>query len=166
MAVEMAGICPYCLRQTPPCETARAAFPPLRVERAGADVATVSVDASLHRRENGRGDSRVWGEGCPERCTGMVIGEAPGEWEEHLGRPFVGPSGQRLIDALTSHGASRTDFYITNIHKLRPRNAQGKNRPPRQREINSHWPHLHDEIETVRPVTVLLLGATATRTVC
>jgi uracil-DNA glycosylase family 4 len=103
----------------------------------------------------------------------MIIGEAPGEWEEHLGRPFVGDSGQKLMEALTDAGASRAEFYITNVYKLRPledrfRNGklggQAKNRPPTRREIGLHSPCLGSEFDAVRPCAVLLLGANALHT--
>lgn len=51
----------------------------------------------------------------------MLIGEAYGEKEEELGRPFVGPSGW-LLDQMLSHaGISRSDCYITNVFNLRPK---------------------------------------------
>jgi uracil-DNA glycosylase family 4 len=48
------------------------------------------------------------------------IGEAPGQQERRLRRPFCGPSGQLLDQALRSTGISRSDCYITNVIKEQP----------------------------------------------
>ncbi|MBU0846418.1 hypothetical protein KKH23_04455, partial [Patescibacteria group bacterium] len=49
-----------------------------------------------------------------------LVGEAPGEVEERLGRPFVGPAGELLDDLLRKAGIARTECYITNVVKERP----------------------------------------------
>jgi uracil-DNA glycosylase len=160
-------LCPYCLEQTSQCATlGRAGFPPLEIVRTPSAVCTAWIDKGVHRLPASwkQGQSLVWGEGCPERCTGMIIGEAPGEWEEHLGRPFVGESGQKLMEALKAAGASRTQFYITNVYKLRPLDLQGKNQEPSRKQIKCHSRYLCEELETVRPCAVLLLGGSALRT--
>lgn len=68
------------------------------------------------------------------------------------------------MQALAHEGATRADFYITNVYRLRPHNTEGKNRAPHQKEINSRWPLLRDELKVVRPSVVSLLGAIAIRT--
>jgi uracil-DNA glycosylase family 4 len=100
----------------------------------------------------------VYGVG-PVPCIGMVIGEAPGAQEERLGRPFVGPSGQKLEEVLRAAGWEKDDLYVTNIYKHRPPN----NRPPTKEEIANHELHLLDEMQRVLPQYVLLLGNTACR---
>lgn len=66
-------------------------------------------------------------EGCsvvpPESNSGAdiaVVGEAPGEQEEKIGRPFVGPSGAEFDRAIRAAGARRNDFHITNALCCRP----------------------------------------------
>jgi uracil-DNA glycosylase family 4 len=75
------------------------------------------------------------GEG-PKPCDVMIIGEAPGETEDKLGRPFVGKAGKRLDEALIAAGLKRDEVYITNIYKFRPPN----NRKPTPEEIVEHLP--------------------------
>src|SRR3989338_4757915 len=61
----------------------------------------------------------VLGEGNPEARI-VFIGEAPGQREDELGRPFVGPAGKFLDELLASIGLKRSDVYITNIVKYSP----------------------------------------------
>lgn len=44
----------------------------------------------------------------------VIVGEAPGYQEEMKGRPFIGPSGNFLNDALRQIGANRSKIWITN----------------------------------------------------
>lgn len=100
----------------------------------------------------------VMGEG-PVPCTAMIVGEAPGATEARLGRPFVGPSGNLLEEALNMAGANRAEVFITNAYKYRPDN----NRNPTEDELDEHRLYLEDELSAVSPLGVLLLGAIATR---
>lgn len=66
-------------------------------------------------------------EGCkvvpPETRASAIIaavGEAPGEQEEKLGRPFVGPSGNEFMKAARMAGLRRNDLHITNALLCRP----------------------------------------------
>jgi DNA polymerase I-like protein with 3'-5' exonuclease and polymerase domains/uracil-DNA glycosylase len=52
-------------------------------------------------------------------CT-AIVGEAPGEQEERVGRPFVGPSGQQLDRALALAGIDRRACLVTNTLLCRP----------------------------------------------
>ena len=93
----------------------------------------------------------------PIPCDKMIVGEAPGAEEEKQGVPFVGPSGELLNKALEVVGASREDFYITNVYKLRP----PRNRDPYPLELAEHSEWLKDEFKQVTPRTVLVLGKVA-----
>jgi len=87
----------------------------------------------------------------------MFVGEAPGQEEDEKGEPFVGGSG-RILNALLYHaGLFRKDVYITNIVKCRPPN----NRTPEEDEILACKPFLEEEIEKVKPKTIIALGETA-----
>ena len=87
----------------------------------------------------------------------MFVGEAPGYYEDKLGRPFVGASGELLDQCLLNAGLSRQEVYITNIVKCRP----PSNRVPYPKEINSCINYLGKEVELVQPKIIVTLGMTA-----
>jgi uracil-DNA glycosylase family 4 len=87
----------------------------------------------------------------------MVLGEAPGEREDDVGKPFQGRSGKLLDSLLEKAGLSRDKIYLSNAVKCRP----PENRTPKQKEVKACSVYLQKEIEEVRPKFVLLLGATA-----
>lgn len=99
----------------------------------------------------------VFGEGNPFSDL-MIIGEAPGEREDQLARPFVGRSGEVLDEALTANGLTRDDVYIANIVKCRP----PANRNPSLTEMGTCAPFLYKQIETIAPKCVVALGKVAT----
>lgn len=103
----------------------------------------------------------VYGEGEPSARV-MLIGEAPGEQETLLGRPFVGKAGKNLDEFLALAGMDRRQLYVTNTVKLRPTklSAAGRtvNRPPTQEEIKLFLPWLLREIALVDPACVVTLG--------
>src|SRR5690349_6795934 len=55
----------------------------------------------------------VFGEGR-QRAPVMLIGEQPGDQEDRVGRPFVGPAGRLLDRALADAGIMRKQVYVTN----------------------------------------------------
>src|SRR5438874_6129940 len=63
-----------------------------------------------------RGTQTVFGEGA-RRATVMFVGEQPGNDEDLAGRPFVGPAGRLLDQALEAAGIDRTRVYVTNVVK-------------------------------------------------
>lgn len=50
----------------------------------------------------------------------MIVGEAPGEWEEQKGQPFVGPAGDELNRMLHEAGILRSECFVTNVCRSRP----------------------------------------------
>ncbi|RPJ61998.1 MAG: uracil-DNA glycosylase [Acidobacteria bacterium] len=105
----------------------------------------------------------VFGEGA-ESALMLVIGEQPGDQEDQIGRPFVGPAGKILDRALAEAGISRKQVYVTNAVKHFKWVARGKRRlhdKPRRSEIMACRPWLEAEISTVQPRIVVCLGATA-----
>ena len=100
-----------------------------------------------------QGMNFVFGEGDPDAAI-MFIGEAPGQKENELKRPFVGAAGKFLDKLLESIGLTRNNVYITNIVKQRPPN----NRDPEPREIETHWPLLEKQIEIIHPKIIITLG--------
>ncbi|RQW92777.1 MAG: hypothetical protein EHM79_00170, partial [Geobacter sp.] len=51
-----------------------------------------------------------------------LVGEAPGQFEEKVGKPFVGPAGHMLDECLNAAKLNRSSCYITNVVKERPAN--------------------------------------------
>ena len=84
----------------------------------------------------------------------MAVGEAPGETEDRVGRPFVGAAGQLLTRLLRGIGLDRSDLYIANVLKCRP---PGNRDPlPEEADACSHW--LDEQVALIRPDVILLLG--------
>jgi DNA polymerase len=125
----------------------------------------------------------VFGMGS-QRADWMVIGEAPGEQEDQLGQPFVGPSGKLLDRMLAAIGVSRQagvqtspqpdpwppgeaippgaalpgknlrGVYIANVLKCRPPG----NRNPQPEEIACCEPYLRRQVALVQPKVILAMG--------
>lgn len=88
----------------------------------------------------------------------MLIGEAPGYYEDQKGEPFVGKAGQLLDKIFESVGLSRQkDVYICNTLKCRPPN----NRDPLPEEKEACRPFLDAQIEILKPRIILLCGKVA-----
>ena len=95
----------------------------------------------------------VPGEGRPDADI-MLIGEAPGYYEDQQGRPFVGPAGQFLEQLLGSIGLRRQDVYIGNVIKCRP--PQNQDPLPHQIKACDKW--LQCQMEIISPEMVVTLG--------
>jgi len=95
----------------------------------------------------------VLGEGSPHARI-MFIGEAPGQREDELKRPFVGAAGQFLDELLASIGLKREEVYISNVVKYRPPN----NREPTPEEKEQCMPWLKLEIALIKPKIIVPLG--------
>jgi uracil-DNA glycosylase len=93
----------------------------------------------------------VPGEG-PADARVMVVGEAPGRFEDESGRPFVGRAGALLTELLSAAGLAREEVYITNVVKARPPN----NRDPSRAEVQHWMPVLEQELATIAPEVVPL----------
>lgn len=91
----------------------------------------------------------------------MAIGEAPGKREDDVGKPFQGAAGKVLDDLFDDAQVKRKDVYITNAVKCRP----PQNRTPSAKEVKACRPYLEWEYQQVQPQKVLLLGATALKTI-
>ena len=99
----------------------------------------------------------VFGCGIPNDKI-MLIGEAPGYWEDQKGIPFVGKAGQLLDKILECQGFSRNkNIYITNTVKCRP----PENRVPTPEEKAACRSYLDEQIELLKPRIILLCGGTA-----
>jgi DNA polymerase len=108
------------------------------------------------------GEDSVFGEGSLNSRL-AVVGEAPGKQEVEEGRPFVGNAGKLLDKLLEEAGIDRSKVYVTNIVKVRPTKESGgrtTNRPPRAGEIREGIELLREELDLVKPDTLILLGST------
>ncbi|MCW8397963.1 uracil-DNA glycosylase [Legionella sp. PATHC038] len=84
----------------------------------------------------------------------MIIGEAPGFYEDQQGLPFVGKAGSLLNQMLQSIEMQEHDVYIANVLKCRPPN----NRDPQMEEITQCSSYLARQIELIQPHLILALG--------
>ena len=100
----------------------------------------------------------VFADGNPSTAKIVLIGEAPGETEDELGRPFVGRAGQLLNEFLANAGISRDeDLYVINTVKCRP----PQNRVPTDEEKSACRKFLDAQIDIINPRAIILCGATA-----
>lgn len=107
----------------------------------------------------------VFGEGL-KRSRVMLVGEQPGDKEDLAGRPFVGPGGRELDRALEAAGIARSEAYLTNIVKHFKFEERGRRRihqTPKRFEVEACRPWLEEELRVVRPVALVVLGATAAK---
>jgi uracil-DNA glycosylase family protein len=107
----------------------------------------------------------VFGEG-PEDARLMLVGETPGDREDLAGQPFVGPAGRELDRALETVGIDRGEVYVSNAVKHFRFQERGKRRihqKPDAGQIRACRPWLRAEIDVIRPEAIVLMGATAAK---
>jgi uracil-DNA glycosylase len=98
----------------------------------------------------------------------VLIGEQPGDQEDRQGAPFVGPAGRLLDTALEDAGIDRGDAYVTNAvkHFRFSQSGSGKrriHRTPDAEQIAACRPWLSAELRIIDPDVIVLLGATAAK---
>ena len=95
----------------------------------------------------------------------MIVGEAPGEDEVKVGKPFVGSAGKLLKYILRGGGISFESCYVTNIMDTRP---PGNNfgyfykdtkRVTPTSELFNNWQKLQQKVRDLKPNVVIALGA-------
>ena len=109
----------------------------------------------------------VFGEG-PNKAAVVLIGEQPGDQEDKVGRPFVGPAGGILRKALAEAGVPLSKVYVTNAvkhFKWEPQGKRRKHKKPLASEIAACRPWLEAELTVTQPKIVVCLGVTAAQTV-
>jgi DNA polymerase len=107
----------------------------------------------------------VPGEG-PGHAKVMFVGEQPGDKEDLAGKPFVGPAGRVLDQALADAGIPRDETFVTNAvkhFKFEPRGKRRLHKTPNASEIERCRWWLERERAIVKPELVVALGATAAR---
>jgi uracil-DNA glycosylase family protein len=131
--------------------------------RRARDEASTCTACDLYRNAT----QMVFGEGRPSASL-MLVGEQPGDREDVVGRPFVGPAGGVLDRALEAAGIDRFDVYLTNAVKHFRFEVVGKRRihqKPNTTQIVACRQWLTAELDLVNPSTVVCLGVTAARAV-
>lgn len=98
------------------------------------------------------GTQTVFGEGA-EHSKLILVGEQPGDQEDQAGKPFVGPAGKLLDNALVEAGIDRKKVYVTNAVKHFKWESRGKRR--------IHKKPNAAEIAAIRLKVIVCLGATA-----
>jgi DNA polymerase len=109
----------------------------------------------------------VFGEG-PADAPALFVGEQPGDQEDVIGRPFVGPAGQIMDRAMEEAGLDRRTVYITNAvkhFKFTPRGKRRIHQTPEAPEIAVCRFWLDVERVQLRPKLLVLMGGTAARAV-
>ena len=109
----------------------------------------------------------VFGEG-PAHARLLFVGEQPGDQEDVIGRPFVGPAGQIMDRAMEEAGIDRRTVYITNAvkhFKFEPRGKRRIHKTPEAPEIQACRFWLDVELVRLRPKLVVAMGGTAARAV-
>lgn len=100
----------------------------------------------------------VFGVGC-KTADVMFIGEGPGEQEDIIGEPFVGPAGHLLDDMMSIIDLDRNNSYIANIVKCRPPG----NRDPEDQEQECCIGFLRNQVALVKPKIIVCLGRIAAK---
>jgi uracil-DNA glycosylase len=109
------------------------------------------------------GTQTVFGEGM-KRARMLLVGEQPGDREDLEGRPFVGPAGRILDEALQAAGIDRADAYVTNVvkhFKWKPKGKRRIHQKPSWSEVSACRPWVEAEIAVVKPDVLVCLGAVA-----
>lgn len=125
--------------------------------------------AASQCRACARAESRrvvVFGHGNPNARL-MLVGEAPSETDDATGKPYTGPAGNLLDQALAAAGIHRDEIWITNTVRCfagRERNGRVENRPATAREISACRVWMDLELQMVNPKVILAVGASAART--
>jgi len=92
----------------------------------------------------------------------VIVGQNPGWRELELCEPFVGASGDNFNKQVEKHGLSRDDFYITNAVKCWTQD----NSKPNLQHAEACKPFLQMELQLLRPLLVIVLGASAFDMMC
>lgn len=118
-----------------------------------------SISAKIHKCDKCH-IGKLRRNACPGNIKGnepnlMIIGEAPGQEEDRIGKVFVGRAGKLLRKAIAEIGLD--NFFITNIIKCRP----PSNRDPSNEEIQNCLPYLFEQIDVIGPRVIICLGKVA-----
>jgi DNA polymerase len=162
----------------PPAEELDEEPRPPDLSPLGPVVLPLAPDAPLQQAMHEASDCRrchlwepatqtVFGEG-PAHAKAIFVGEQPGDQEDVIGRPFVGPAGQIMDRAMEEAGLDRRTVYITNAvkhFKFEPRGKRRIHKTPEAPEIRACRFWLDVELVRLQPKLVVAMGGTAARAV-
>lgn len=95
-------------------------------------------------------------------CDMVLVGEGPGESEDALALPFVGPAGQLLDQILERAVPSGVTYSLTNLVCCIPRGDDGtKTAQPPDVAIRACTPRLQQFIALCKPKLIVTVGALA-----
>jgi uracil-DNA glycosylase len=89
----------------------------------------------------------------------LFIGEAPGQMENKVGKPFIGRSGKLLDKWLMSKEID--NFIVINTVPIIPLNSDGKIRKPTKLEIDYFRPYVDNLIKVINPSKIICMGKSA-----
>jgi DNA polymerase len=139
----------------------------LALDRGGLEAAREQIDGCRACDLWANATQAVFGEGSPTARL-LLVGEQPGDREDLAGRPFVGPAGRVLDEALEAAGIDREQTFVTNVvkhFKWRPSGKKRLHDKPNREQVRACRPWLDLELELVRPEIMVLLGATAAQSI-
>lgn len=97
-------------------------------------------------------------------CDILFVGEAPGDSEDALGKPFVGSAGKLLDSIIRRAFAMKTKLRLafTNLVACYPRAAKelGHNEPPNE-AVLACSPRLVEFVKIANPRLIVCVGALA-----
>lgn len=135
----------------------------------GADLAGLAAAARACQgcELYGPATQTVFGAG-PADARIVLVGEQPGDQEDRMGKPFVGPAGRLLLRAVSEAGIDPAQVYRTNAvkHFRFTQAGPGKRRlhqTPDLVHLVACQPWLDAELALLDPAVVVVLGATAAR---
>jgi uracil-DNA glycosylase len=104
--------------------------------------------------------------GTALRSGVLLVGQAPGDKEPALGRPFAWTAGKQLFKWFLPLGLDEAQFrssvYIAAVCRCFPgKNPKGGDRVPNPQEIDNCSPWLEREIELLRPSLIVPVGRVA-----
>jgi uracil-DNA glycosylase family 4 len=95
-------------------------------------------------------------------CDVLFVGEAPGESEDTVGLPFIGPAGKLLDHIVKQAIPSTLRVAFTNIVCCIPREEDGrKATEPDDDSILACQPRLVEFVEIAKPKLIVCVGAMA-----
>src|SRR5437879_3689877 len=97
----------------------------------------------------------------PKQCQVAFVGERPGRVEIKTGRPFTGPAGRLLDQALTEAKIDPESVFRTNVCAC----YEPTNRAPKPAESKACASRLLGELAALKPSlkVVVALGSVATK---
>lgn len=96
----------------------------------------------------------------------LLVGQAPGDKEGGLGRPFAWTAGKTMFKWFESIGVTEDDFrrqvYMSAVCRCFPgKNPKGGDRVPDKKEIETCSQWLNKEIELLQPKLIIPVGKLA-----